>query len=149
MVLVYYAYNKHSHEHPGASPEGKKDPMADDCLFCKIIEGEIPSKKVYEDDVCYAFDDIEPEAPVHTLVVPKKHYENLNDGPDAALLGHLLSVVPEIAKIKGVYESGYRVNINTGPDSASTVPHLHLHIMGGIKMGRATFEESYRLEENA
>ena len=94
--------------------------MADDCLFCKIVAGEIPSKKVYEDEVCYAFDDIEPEAPVHTLVVPKKHYENLNDNPDPELLGHLLSVVPEIAKIKGVYDSGYRVNINTGEDSAST-----------------------------
>ena len=70
--------------------------MADDCLFCKIVAGEIPSKKVYEDEVCYAFDDIEPEAPVHTLVVPKKHYENLNDNPDPELLGHLLSVVPEI-----------------------------------------------------
>lgn len=123
--------------------------MADDCLFCKIVAGEIPSKKIYEDEVCYAFDDIEPEAPVHTLVVPKKHYENLNDNPDPELLGHLLSVVPEIAKIKGVHDSGYRVNINTGKDSASTVPHLHLHIMGGIKMGRATFEESFRLEENA
>ena len=121
--------------------------MADDCLFCKIIAGDIPSKKVYEDDICYAFDDIEPEAPVHTLVVPKQHFENLNDGVDAETLGHMLSVVPEIAKIKGVYESGYRVNINTGPDSASTVPHLHLHIMGGIKMGRATFEESFRLED--
>ena len=75
--------------------------------------------------------------------MPKKHYENLNDNPDPELLGHLLSVVPEIAKIKGVYDSGYRVNINTGEDSASTVPHLHLHIMGGIKMGRATFEESF------
>lgn len=61
--------------------------MADDCLFCKIVAGEIPSKKVYEDEVCYAFDDIEPEAPVHTLVVPKKHYENLNDNPDPELLG--------------------------------------------------------------
>lgn len=120
--------------------------MAEDCLFCKIIAGDIPSKKVYEDDICFAFDDIEPEAPVHTLVVPKKHFENLNDSVDVDTLGHMLSVVPEIAKLKGVYESGYRVNINTGPDSASTVPHLHLHIMGGIKMGRATFEESYRLE---
>ena len=82
-------------------------------------------------------------------IAAKKHYENLNDNPDPELLGHLLSVVPEIAKIKGVYDSGYRVNINTGEDSASTVPHLHLHIMGGIKMGRATFEESFRLEENA
>lgn len=123
--------------------------MADDCLFCKIVAGDIPSAKVYEDDVCYAFDDIEPEAPVHTLIVPKQHFDNLNDGADEEVLGHLLSVAREVAKIKGVYESGYRININTGPDSASTVPHLHLHVMGGIKMGRATFEESFRLEDKA
>lgn len=122
--------------------------MVDDCLFCKIVAGEIPSKKVYEDEICYAFDDIEPEAPVHTLIVPKQHFENLNDNVPVETLGHLLSVVPKIAEIKGVKESGYRTNINTGEDSASTVPHLHLHVMGGIKMGRATFEESFRLEEN-
>ena len=118
--------------------------MADDCLFCKLVSGDIPSAKVYEDDLCYAFDDIEPEAPVHTLVVPKQHYDNLQDGVPAELLGHLLSVVPEVAKAKGVYESGYRTVINTGPDSAATVAHLHLHILGGTKMGRFTFEGSQR-----
>lgn len=118
----------------------------DDCLFCKLISGEIPSKKVYEDDVCYAFDDIEPEAPVHTLIVPKKHYDNLQDNVPADLLGHLLSVVPEVAKAKGVDESGFRTVINTGPDSAATVGHLHLHILGGIKMGRFTFENSQRAQ---
>lgn len=118
----------------------------DDCLFCKLVSGEIPSKKVYEDDVCYAFDDIEPEAPVHTLIVPKKHYDNLQDNVPAELLGHLLSVVPEVAKAKGVDESGFRTVINTGPDSAATVGHLHLHILGGIKMGRFTFENSQRAQ---
>ncbi len=120
----------------------------DDCLFCKIVAGEIPSKKVYEDDVCYAFDDIEPEAPVHTLIVPKHHYDNLADDVPQDVLGYLLSVVPEVAKIKGVDESGFRTVINTGPDSAATVGHLHLHILGGTKMGRFTFENSQRVEGN-
>lgn len=118
----------------------------DDCLFCKLVSGEIPSKKVYEDDVCYAFDDIEPEAPVHTLIVPKQHYDNLQDNVPAELLGHLLSVVPEVAKAKGVDESGFRTVINTGPDSAATVGHLHLHLLGGVKMGRFTFENSQRAQ---
>lgn len=118
--------------------------MADDCLFCKIVSGEIPSAKVYEDDICYAFDDIEPEAPVHTLIVPKVHYDNLADNVPADVLGHLLSVVPAVAAAKGVDESGYRTVINTGPDSAATVGHLHVHLLGGIKMGRFTFEESFR-----
>ncbi len=118
-----------------------------DCLFCKLVANEIPAKVVYEDDLCLAFDDIEPEAPVHVLLVPKQHYENLNDNVPAELLGHLWSVVPEVAKIKGVYESGYRSVMNTGPDSASTVPHMHIHIMGGTKMGRFTFENSQRCAE--
>ena len=118
----------------------------DDCLFCKIIAGEIPSKKVYEDDLFYAFDDIEPECPVHTLVIPKKHYANLQDDVPEDLLGKLWKVVPEVAKAKGVGESGYRSVINTGPDSAATVAHLHVHILGGTKMGRFTFEGSQRLQ---
>ncbi len=104
-----------------------------DCLFCKIISGEIPSAKVYEDDLCYAFDDIEPEAPIHTLIVPKQHFDNLQDNVPAEVLGHLLSVVPKVAEIKGVNESGFRCVINTGPDSAATVGHLHIHVMGGIQ----------------
>ena len=116
----------------------------DDCLFCKIVSGEIPSAKVYEDDVCYAFDDIEPEAPVHTLIVPKAHYDNLAAGVPAEVIGHMMSVVPEVARLKGVDESGYRTVVNTGPDSAATVNHLHIHVLGGTKMGRFTFEGSYR-----
>ena len=114
------------------------------CLFCKLVSGEIPSKKVYEDDLIYAFDDIEPEAPVHFLVIPKKHYENLNDDVPAELLGHMWTKVPEIAALKGIRESGYRSLMNTGPDSASSVPHMHIHVMGGIQMGRSTFENSQR-----
>ena len=117
----------------------------DDCLFCKIIAGEIPSKKAYEDDLFYAFDDIEPETPIHTLVIPKQHYENLQDDVPEELLGKLMKVVPEVAKIKGVGESGYRSILNTGPASAATVGHLHVHILGGTKMGRFTFEGSQRL----
>ncbi len=117
-----------------------------DCLFCKLVSGEIPSAKVYEDDICYAFDDIEPEAPVHTLIVPKKHYTNLQDNVPADVLGHLLSVVPKVAQLKGVDQSGFRCVINTGEDSAATVPHLHVHVLGGTKMGRFTFENSQRAE---
>ena len=118
-----------------------------DCLFCKLVSGEIPSKKVYEDDVCYAFDDIEPEAPVHVLLVPKQHFDNLNDNVPAEVLGHMWSVVPKVAEIKGIKESGYRSVMNTGPDSASTVAHMHIHIMGGVKMGRFTFANSQRRAE--
>ena len=119
----------------------------EDCLFCKIVAGDIPSKKVYEDDLFYAFDDIEPETPIHTLVIPKQHFDNLQDDVPEELLGKLMKVVPEVAKIKGVGESGYRSILNTGPDSAATVGHLHVHILGGTKMGRFTFEGSKRLED--
>ena len=106
-----------------------------DCLFCSIIEGAIPSAKVYGDDVCYAFDDIAPEAPVHTLIVPKQHFASLNDGVPVDLLGQLMARVPDIAKIKGIDESGYRVVVNTGADAGQTVFHLHIHILGGKNLG--------------
>ena len=106
-----------------------------DCLFCNIIEGSIPSTKVYEDDVCYAFDDIAPEAPVHTLIVPKKHYASLGDDVPAALLGQLMTRVPKVAEIKGITESGYRTIVNTGADAGQTVFHLHIHVLGGKNLG--------------
>ena len=129
----------------GESAPSTKGPIMSDCLFCKLVSGEIPTNVVYEDDDFLAFDDIEPECPIHTLVIPKKHYESLQDDVPAELLGKLWKVVPEVAKIKGVYESGYRSVINTGPDSAATQPHLHVHILGGVKLGRFTFEGSQRL----
>lgn len=104
----------------------------DDCIFCKIVEGQIPSTRVYEDDYVIAFDDINKQAPVHTLVVPKEHVINLTD-PELSpeLLGHIMFAINKVAEIKGVAKSGYRVIQNNGPDASQTVLHLHFHILGG------------------
>jgi len=108
-----------------------------DCLFCKIVRGEIPVKMVFEDDHAIAFHDIHPQAPVHTLVVPKKHFASLAElgatPEDEALLGHLLAVVSQIAREERLAE-GYRTVINTGSDGGQTVDHLHLHLLGGRAM---------------
>ena len=107
-----------------------------DCLFCKIIAGELPSTKVYEDDTILAFRDIAPQAPVHVLVVPKEHIVD-TDGitaENSALIAHIFEVIPQIAKAEGL-DNGYRVATNCGPDSGQMVPHLHFHLLGGKKMG--------------
>jgi histidine triad (HIT) family protein len=111
--------------------------MSDDCLFCKIIAGEIPSDKVYSDDDVYAFHDINPVAPSHILIIPKKHLTDVKsaDDSDQALLGKLLLKANEIARDQGLEEAGYRYVINTGCDGGQTVYHLHLHIIGGRSMG--------------
>lgn len=106
----------------------------DDCIFCKIASGEISTKAIYENDDVIAFDDLSPQAPVHSLVIPKEHYRNLSDEVPSQILGALFSAVREVALLKGVAESGYRVIINNGPDSNQTVPHLHIHILGGRHM---------------
>lgn len=109
-----------------------------DCIFCKIILGDIPSNKVYEDDLIYVFKDINPKAAVHLLVIPKLHIESL-DGLNAAhqtLVGHMMLKLPELAKSQGL-NNGFRTIINTGPDGGQEVGHLHLHILGG--KGLATF----------
>ena len=102
-----------------------------DCLFCKIIAGEIPSNKVYEDDEILAFNDVAPQAPVHFLIVPKKHMASLDDttDEDAALLAHIMMKIKDIAKDLGL-ENGYRVVINTGEDGMQSVKHLHVHVLG-------------------
>ncbi len=102
------------------------------CLFCKIVEGEIPSSPVYLDDVCYAFADIHPQAPTHILLISRRHVASLaeTDAEDAGLLGRLLAAAAKIARDKGLVH-GYRVVINTGADGGQTVGHLHLHILGG------------------
>ncbi len=102
-----------------------------DCLFCKIVDGEIPSNKVYEDDEILAFNDVAPQAPVHFLIVPKKHMQSLDDttGEDAALLAHIMLKIKDIAKDLGL-ENGYRVVINTGEDGMQSVKHLHVHVLG-------------------
>ena len=106
-----------------------------DCLFCRIIAGEIPSTKVYEDETVFAFRDINPQAPTHVLVVPKQHMEDVNDvtAENSAVVAHIFEVIPQIAKAEGL-TNGYRVVSNCGADAGQTVPHLHFHILGGKQM---------------
>lgn len=108
----------------------------DNCIFCRIISKEIPSRIVYEDDLILAFDDINPQAPVHVLVIPKEHFESLNSVADdrAELLSHILLKAQEIADIKGIRKSGYRIVLNTARDSGQEVYHIHFHILGGRRM---------------
>ncbi len=104
----------------------------EDCIFCKIARGEIPSKKIYEDDDVLAFHDIHPQAPVHLLIIPKKHITSLAhaEPEDAPLLGKMLSLTRTLALQAGA-DNGYRVVINTGRDGGQEVPHLHIHVLGG------------------
>lgn len=106
-----------------------------DCLFCKIIAGDIPSKKVYEDDCMYAFWDINPQAPVHVLVIPKQHIPSLDgiNAENSAVVSKIFEKIPEIAKGLGL-ENGYRLISNCGDDACQSVKHLHFHIIGGAKL---------------
>lgn len=105
------------------------------CLFCKIIAGEIPSTKVYEDDQVLAFWDINPQAPTHILVIPKEHIGSVAevDESNAQVVAHIFEVIPGIAAAEGLH-NGYRVVSNCGPDAGQTVPHLHFHILGGKEL---------------
>ena len=115
--------------------------MMQDCLFCRVARGELPANLVYADELCIAFDDISPQAPVHTLVIPRAHYADLSDGVPADILAAVFSAVPVVAALKGIAESGYRVIVNNGRDANQTVRHLHVHVMGGRAMehGMVTF----------
>jgi histidine triad (HIT) family protein len=106
-----------------------------DCIFCKIIEGTIPSKPVYQDELAFAFIDINPQAPSHLIIVPREHIASLNEAnlDKRELLGHLLWVAANIAEKRGLGK-GYRVVVNTGEDGGQTVDHLHLHLLGGRSM---------------
>ena len=106
-----------------------------DCLFCKIVKGEIPSTKVYEDDLVLAFRDIAPQAPTHILVIPKNHIGSVAEitGQNSGVVAHIFEVIPRIAKAEGL-EGGYRVVSNCGADAGQTVHHLHLHILGGKQL---------------
>ena len=108
-----------------------------DCLFCKIVEGTIPSKAVYSDDRCYAFGDINPQAPVHVLLIPKKPIPRISEAKpdDQSVLGHLLLKAAEVAEKLGLTKTGYRLVFNNGPHAGEAVPHLHCHILGGRQMG--------------
>ena len=107
-----------------------------DCLFCKIRDGGIPAKLVYDDAQALAFRDINPQAPTHVLVVPKRHIATLNDlaDEDAALVGHLVLVARTIARNEGIVDDGYRVLFNTNRGAGQTVFHIHLHLLGGRPM---------------
>ena len=107
--------------------------MGENCLFCKIVSGEIPSAKVYEDNVCVAFNDISPQAPTHILIIPREHFDSLDKAGEnqKETLGHLMLSAAEIAREKGFAENGYRVVINTNEDGGQTVFHLHVHLLGG------------------
>ena len=107
-----------------------------DCIFCKIIAGEIPSTKFYEDETCLAFRDNHPQAPVHIRLIPKQHIPSLREitPENAPIAAHLLEVIPQIAQAEGL-DNGFRVISNVGDDAAQTVKHLHFHILGGKKMG--------------
>ena len=109
----------------------------EDCIFCKIIKKEIPSTIVYEDDSVIAFNDVNPAAPIHILVVPKKHIATLLDieKEDNELIAHIYEVINQIAREKGFAENGYRVITNCGRDSGQEVMHIHFHVLGGKKLG--------------
>ena len=106
----------------------------DDCLFCKIIRGEIPSTKVFENDVAYAFKDVNPQAPVHVLIVPKTHVANVLEGADAGLMDGLMRAAAQVAREQGLEENGFRLITNCGRDGAQSVKHLHLHLLGGKQL---------------
>ncbi|WP_447970682.1 histidine triad nucleotide-binding protein [Nitrospira sp. M1] len=104
-----------------------------DCIFCRIVDGSIPSTKVYEDDDCLAFEDLNPQAPVHVLVIPKRHIMSLSkiQEGDQSLFGHLMMACSRVAQEKGLAENGYRVVTNIGKEAGQTVFHLHFHVLGG------------------
>ena len=107
-----------------------------ECIFCKIVERKLPSKIVYEDDLVMAFEDIAPQAPVHTLVIPKKHISTVLDinEEENAFVGHLFQIAKKVARDKGVAERGFRLVMNCNPESGQEIFHLHLHVLGGRRM---------------
>ena len=109
--------------------------MADDCLFCRIAAGEIPADVVYQDAETVAFRDINPQAPVHVLVIPRAHVAGLNAVSPSPLFASLFATVRTVAQQEGVAESGFRSVINTGPDAQQSVQHLHVHVLGGRPLG--------------
>jgi len=105
-----------------------------DCLFCKIVERQLSSDVVYEDDDVLAFNDIHPQAPTHVLIIPKRHVATVNDVTDATVFSTLIVCARDIARKRGIADSGYRVLLNCNPDGGQTVYHLHLHLLGGRQL---------------
>ena len=109
--------------------------MQENCLFCKIAAGEIPSSKIYEDERILAFRDIQPQAPVHVLVIPKSHIASADEIShiNSGIIAYIFENIPKIAKLAGI-TNGYRIISNCGPDACQSVPHLHFHLLGGTKL---------------
>ena len=107
-----------------------------DCIFCRIARHEVPASVVHEDADCIAFRDLQPRAPVHVLVIPKRHIPSVNDlrETDEAVVGHLVAAARTVAEAEGVSESGYRLVLNAGPDAGQSVDHMHLHLLGGREL---------------
>jgi histidine triad (HIT) family protein len=107
-----------------------------DCIFCKIVAGEIPSDSVYQDEEIIAFRDINPQAPVHIVIIPRKHIASLSDlsQSDSALVGRLVAIANKLAKEEGIADKGYRLVINCGKEGGQLVPHLHMHLVGGRRL---------------
>ena len=110
----------------------------EECIFCKIVKGEIPSTKIYEDEEVLAFKDIHPDAPIHILVIPKKHIDSLAtmQNGDEQIIAKIYKVINKIAEQQGVKEKGYRVIVNCGKDGGQAVGHLHFHLLAGTKLGQ-------------
>jgi histidine triad (HIT) family protein len=109
--------------------------VPDECLFCRIVRGEIPATIVAETPECVAFRDIDPKAPTHIVIVPRAHIRSLSDVEDPLIVGQMARLASELAKSEGVSESGFRVVVNTNRDAGQTVFHLHMHLLGGRRMG--------------
>ncbi len=108
--------------------------MSTDCLFCRIVSGAIPAKLVAQSEDCVAFRDIDPKAPIHVLVIPRKHVSSLDAADDPLLLGRVALMAAQVARDEGVAASGYRTVMNTGADAGQSVAHLHMHLLGGRRM---------------
>jgi histidine triad (HIT) family protein len=109
--------------------------VSDDCLFCRIIRGEIPAKLVAQTPECVAIRDIDPQAPTHIVIIPREHIPTLSDVKDPLIVGQMAQLAAQLAKSEGIAESGYRVVVNTNRDGGQTVFHLHMHLLGGRRMG--------------
>lgn len=120
----------------------------ENCIFCKIAKGEIPTNKVYEDENVIAFEDMEPLMPTHTLIIPKDHYSDISDNVPEETLGKLFATVKKIADMKGL-TNGYRLLINTGEDASQSVKHLHVHVLGGGLMPRPNDQDWGEFATNA
>ena len=108
--------------------------MSADCLFCRIVAGEIPAKLIAQSEDCVAFRDIDPQAPVHVLVIPRRHISSLDALDDPVVLGRVGMMAAEVARTEGIAASGYRTVVNTGADAGQSVAHLHMHVLGGRRL---------------